>query len=89
MALTPVNPIIVDRYGRKAGMLIGAIVIIIGMVVAVTSKSIAQLAIGRFILGAGVSLLTMGATNVCNGDLSTSMERSSDRRVQRGWGKVI
>ena len=100
MVLTPVNPVIVDRFGRKAGMTIGAIVIIIGMIVAVTGKSVAQLAIGRFILGAGVSppqyvvnsycrnysLITRsdGRPYVCYGDIATAMERSSYRSVLQG-----
>ena len=57
----PIGAIISDRYGRKVGMFCGAWVIILGAIVAATSFHLAQLVIGRFILGAGIQMMTVAA----------------------------
>ncbi|KAF2087376.1 general substrate transporter [Saccharata proteae CBS 121410] len=58
VALPFVGPCI-DRFGRKGGMFIGAMVIIIGTVINATTywtASIEQFEAGRFVLGFGVSI---------------------------------
>ncbi|THH11709.1 hypothetical protein EW145_g451 [Phellinidium pouzarii] len=52
---------ITDRFGRRRGMLIGAIVICIGSAVISSSNTKGQFISGRFILGFGVSILTCAA----------------------------
>lgn len=57
----PVGAIISDRYGRKICMFSGAWVIILGAIIASTSSTLAQLTVGRFILGIGIQIMTVGA----------------------------
>jgi MFS family permease len=42
-------------------MFAGGIVIILGMIIATSAKSIAQFIIARFILGVGISIMTVAA----------------------------
>lgn len=42
-------------------MFIGAWVIIVGAVIACSSSTIAQITVGRFILGGGIAIMTVGA----------------------------
>ncbi|ERS97067.1 uncharacterized protein SPSK_02356 [Sporothrix schenckii 1099-18] len=58
---TPIAALISDRFGRRIGMLVGAIGIIIGSIVTATSGTMAQLTVGRFILGSGVQFMTVAA----------------------------
>lgn len=57
----PVGAIISDRYGRKVGMFSGAWVIILGAVIASSASTLAQLIVGRFILGVGIQIMTVAA----------------------------
>ncbi|CAD6586862.1 MAG: hypothetical protein TREMPRED_004571 [Tremellales sp. Tagirdzhanova-0007] len=50
-----------DRYGRRKTMFVGAILIILGMVIAATGSTIGQFAAGRFVLGFGISVMTVAA----------------------------
>ncbi|KAI1387594.1 general substrate transporter [Hypoxylon trugodes] len=61
MVGSPFAAILSDRYGRRAGMFVGAIVIIIGMIIASTAFTIAQFVVGRFVLGLGISIMTVAA----------------------------
>lgn len=61
MVGAPGAAVLADRYGRRKGMFVGAIVIILGMVIAATSKTVAQLVVARFILGVGIAIMTVGA----------------------------
>jgi MFS family permease len=47
MVAAPFAAIISDRFGRRKGMFAGAAVIIIGAVIATTSKHIAQVSVWR------------------------------------------
>lgn len=55
VALPFVGPA-VDTYGRKWGMFIGALIIVVGTVIQGTSHSVGQFMAGRFFLGFGVSI---------------------------------
>lgn len=57
----PVAAVISDRFGRRIAMATGGVVIIVGSVVACTSNTVAQITVGRFILGAGIAIMTVGA----------------------------
>lgn len=50
-----------DRFGRRWAMFIGAWIIIVGAVIASTSNTIAQLTVARFVLGAGIAVMTVAA----------------------------
>ncbi|KAH6991013.1 general substrate transporter [Ilyonectria sp. MPI-CAGE-AT-0026] len=55
VALPFVGPSI-DGFGRRIGMLIGALIIIVGTIIQGTSNSMGQFMGGRFLLGFGVSI---------------------------------
>ncbi|KAJ6583773.1 general substrate transporter [Mycena sp. CBHHK59/15] len=46
-----------DHFGRRGGMFIGSVIIIIGSVAATTAKDISALLGGRFVLGLGVGIV--------------------------------
>lgn len=58
---SPVAAVVSDRLGRRKGMFIGAWIIIIGMILGATASHIAQFIIARFVLGFGISILTVAA----------------------------
>jgi len=53
----PVAGPVTDRVGRRGGMFIGALIIIIGSVAATTAKDLSALLGGRFVLGLGVGIV--------------------------------
>lgn len=53
--------VISDRYGRRMAMFAGAWLIIIGTVVSATGNTIAQFTVGRFILGYGITHMSLAA----------------------------
>jgi len=61
LAAAPLVPFATDRLGRRVGMFIGAVVIIIGTCVQATSHAIPQFLGGRFLLGFGVSYCCIAA----------------------------
>lgn len=60
MVTFPLAAWLSDRFGRRRGMFTGAAIILVGMIIAATGKTIPQFAIGRFVLGAGITVM-----NVC------------------------
>lgn len=48
-----------DRYGRKLGIYIGCILFFIGSVIQAAAYSVAQMTVGRFIVGLGVGSAAM------------------------------
>ena len=54
-----------DRFGRRAGMFVGGVIICIGTIVMSTSFIANQFIAGRFIVGFGISfMITAGPTYV-------------------------
>ncbi|KAK7062039.1 lactose permease [Favolaschia claudopus] len=53
----PVAGPVTDRLGRRGGMFIGALIIIIGSVTVTTAKHVNALLGGRFVLGLGVGIV--------------------------------
>ncbi|KZO91381.1 general substrate transporter [Calocera viscosa TUFC12733] len=56
---------IADRFGRRVGMFVGGVVIITGMALTASAPSINQLVGGRFVLGWGISIMTVAAPAYC------------------------
>ncbi|KAL8403921.1 hypothetical protein RB594_008974 [Gaeumannomyces avenae] len=61
MVGAPFAAILADRYGRRKGMFFGGIVINLGMIIVSTSSTVAQFIVGRFVLGVGISIMTVAA----------------------------
>lgn len=58
---TPFSAAVADKWGRRIGMLCGSIGIIVGAILTSTSFSLAQVTVGRFILGSGIQFMTVSA----------------------------
>lgn len=58
---TPFAAMVSDRWGRKVGMISGSVGIIIGAIIATSAFGIAQVTVGRFILGMGIQFMTVAA----------------------------
>lgn len=61
MVGAPFAAIISDRYGRRKGMFAGGVVINLGMTIAATAHTVPQLVVSRFVLGFGISIMTVAA----------------------------
>lgn len=61
MCGAPFAAIISDKLGRRKGMFIGGCVIILGSIIFASSHKLAQLVVGRFILGFGIAIMTVAA----------------------------
>lgn len=57
----PFAAAISDRWGRRIAMFSGGWVVIVGSIIACTASTIAQLTVGRFVLGCGIAIMTVGA----------------------------
>lgn len=53
--------VISDRFGRRWAMFSGAVLIIVGTVVSATAEHVAQFVVGRFILGYGITHMSLAA----------------------------
>ncbi|KAJ5689486.1 hypothetical protein N7462_003878 [Penicillium macrosclerotiorum] len=58
---TPFAALVSDRWGRKVGMIFGSIGIILGSIIAASSFSLAQVTVGRLVLGCGIQFMTVAA----------------------------
>lgn len=56
---------VADRWGRKAGMWMGAAFIIVGMITVASAENFNTLVGGRFVLGWGISVMNLSAPAYC------------------------
>jgi MFS family permease len=75
-ALGPVIGALLDRYGRRPGLLAGAALSAVGAVAGSFTEQTALIAVGMFLVGLGWALCYLGATAVVS-DLTTAEERGS------------
>jgi sugar porter (SP) family MFS transporter len=61
MVAAPFAAIIADKWGRRKSMFTGGWVIILGMIIISSAHSYGQIVAGRFLLGAGISVMTVAA----------------------------
>jgi MFS family permease len=61
MVGAPFAAILADKKGRRVAMFAGAIVIIVGAILTSTASTVAQFVVGRFVLGVGISIMTVAA----------------------------
>lgn len=48
-----------DRYGRKLGIYVGCLLFLLGSIIQAASYSLAQMSVGRFVVGLGVGSAAM------------------------------
>ncbi|KAH6723180.1 general substrate transporter [Leptodontidium sp. MPI-SDFR-AT-0119] len=71
---TPFAPWVADKYGRRMGITVGSIIMIVGAIVQCESKNFAMFCIARFILGFGLSFCTTASPSLVT-ELSHPKER--------------
>jgi MFS family permease len=74
-ALSPVVGAILDRWGRRTGLLIGVAVTAAGVLLSLLDDTVAVDAAGLFLVGVGWSAAYLGSTAILS-DLSTPSERA-------------
>ncbi|CDZ97687.1 hexose transporter [Phaffia rhodozyma] len=57
----PFAPMVTDRFGRRAGILVGSIIMLIGVTTQATSQTISVFIISRAIIGLGLTFATNAA----------------------------
>ncbi|CAJ0543771.1 Ff.00g039180.m01.CDS01 [Fusarium sp. VM40] len=71
---TPFAPLVADRYGRRWGITLGSVVMIIGSVIQAMSINLSMFIASRFLLGFGLSFATTAAPS-----LVTELSHPKDR----------
>jgi MFS family permease len=74
-ALSPVIGTILDRWGRRAGLFLGAVVTAAGVLVSLLDDAVPVDAVGLFLIGVGWSAAYLGSTAVLS-DLTSPAERA-------------
>jgi MFS family permease len=74
-ALSPVIGAILDRWGRRAGLLLGAALTSAGVLVSLLDDAVSVDAVGLFLVGVGWSAAYLGSTAVLS-DLTSPAERA-------------
>ncbi|KAJ8099578.1 general substrate transporter [Lipomyces tetrasporus] len=58
---SPLAPLVADRFGRRWGITVGSIIMVVGSIMQCESRNIAMFLISRFILGFGLTFCTTAA----------------------------
>ncbi|KAK9317838.1 general substrate transporter [Lipomyces starkeyi] len=61
---TPLAPLLADKFGRRWGITVGSIVMIVGAIIQCESHNFAMFLISRFILGFGLTFCTTAAPSL-------------------------
>ncbi|KAH7313727.1 major facilitator superfamily domain-containing protein, partial [Stachybotrys elegans] len=61
---TPVAPWVADKYGRRWGITMGSIIMIVGAIMQCESQSFAMFVGRRFLLGFGLSFATTASPSM-------------------------
>jgi MFS family permease len=81
---TPIAPWVADRYGRRWGITIGSIVMIIGAILQCESVNLAMFIVSRFILGFGLTFATTAAPSLVT-ELSHPKDRVTITAICNTW----
>ncbi|KAK9418242.1 putative Hexose transporter protein [Seiridium unicorne] len=71
---TPIAPWVADRFGRRWGITVGSIIMVIGAIIQCESVNFAMFVVSRFILGFGLSFATTSAPSLVS-ELSHPKDR--------------
>jgi MFS family permease len=74
-ALSPLIGAVLDRWGRRVGLLVGAATTASGVLVSLLEEAVPVEAVGLFLIGVGWSAAYLGSTAVLS-DLTTPSERA-------------
>ncbi|KAL6399271.1 lactose permease [Ilyonectria robusta] len=90
IAAAPTVPFATDVLGRRIGMFVGSVIIVIGTCVQATSHSLSQFMGGRFLLGFGVSYCCIAAPTYVSELAHPKMKEmmaqiSNEASTQKWW----
>ncbi|KAH6887708.1 general substrate transporter [Thelonectria olida] len=71
---TPIAPWVADRFGRRWGITVGSIIMIIGAILQCESTAFAMFVVSRFVLGFGLSFATTASPSMVS-ELSHPKDR--------------
>ncbi|KAI0329657.1 hexose transporter [Cubamyces sp. BRFM 1775] len=71
----PFVPIVTDRYGRRAAIIFGSVVMVIGAALQTASQDFAMFVVARFLLGFGIPFAIVAASSMI-GELAYPKERA-------------
>lgn len=81
---TPVAPWVADRFGRRWGITVGSIIMIIGAIIQCESVNFAMFVVSRFILGFGLSFATTSSPSLVS-ELSHPKDRVTVTAICNTW----
>jgi MFS family permease len=81
---TPIAPWVADRFGRRWGITVGSIIMIIGAIIQCESINFPMFVISRFILGFGLSFATTASPSLVS-ELSHPKDRVTVTAICNTW----
>lgn len=81
---TPIAPWVADRFGRRWGITVGSVVMIIGSILQCESVNFPMFVASRFILGFGLSFATTAAPSLVS-ELSHPKDRVTITAICNTW----
>lgn len=81
---TPIAPWVADRFGRRWGITVGSIIMIIGAILQCESQNFAMFVVSRFILGFGLSFATTASPSMVS-ELSHPKDRVTISAICNTW----
>lgn len=81
---TPIAPWVADRFGRRWGITVGSLIMILGAILQCESINFPMFVISRFILGFGLSFATTAAPSLVS-ELSHPKDRVTITAICNTW----
>jgi MFS family permease len=81
---TPIAPWVADRFGRRWGITVGSLIMIVGAILQCESKTFAMFVASRFILGFGLSFATTASPSMVS-ELAHPKDRVTITAICNTW----
>lgn len=81
---TPIAPWVADKFGRRWGITVGSIIMIIGAILQCESTAFAMFVVSRFVLGFGLSFATTASPSMVS-ELSHPKDRVTITAICNTW----
>ncbi|KAL9945764.1 hypothetical protein ACHAO5_004553 [Verticillium nonalfalfae] len=81
---TPIAPWVADKYGRRMGITVGSLIMIIGAILQCESHNFGMFVGSRFVLGFGLSFATTSAPSLVS-ELSHPKDRVTVTAICNTW----